>query len=49
MDYLDENFSLLVYDIRGTGNNESKYVTLGLRESEDLDLIIDYLIEEKKF
>lgn len=41
LDYLQPNFALLLFDSRGTGNNNSNYVTLGLRESLDLDLIID--------
>lgn len=45
-DYLNKGYSLLTYDMRGAGNNESKYVTLGLRESEDLDRIMDYVESE---
>ena len=46
IDYLNKGYSLLTYDMRGAGNNQSKYVTLGLRESEDLDRIMDYVESE---
>lgn len=44
IDNLEEEFSLLVYDLRGSGNNMSKYVTLGLRESEDLNRVMDHIV-----
>ena len=49
LDYLQPNFAFLVFDARGTGNNQSEFVTLGLRESLDLDLIISYIIKENKY
>lgn len=49
LDYLENDCSLLVYDMWGTGNNKSKYVTLGLRESIDLKKIIIFLIEKNEY
>ena len=44
-DYLCQDYALVVYDCRGCGINKSDYVTLGLRESEDLDYIVEELIK----
>lgn len=33
-------FSILLYDMRGCGNNKSEYVTMGLRESIDLSFVV---------
>lgn len=49
LDYLQPNFAILLFDSRGCGNNKSEYVTLGLRESLDLDLILSYLIKENHY
>ena len=49
LDYTDDKYSLLCYDLRGTGNNMSEYVTLGLRESLDLLRIIKYVIKNFDF
>lgn len=35
-----DNFAILLYDQRGCGNNMSDYVTLGMRESVDLENIV---------
>ena len=43
MNFFETDFDFLLYDPRGLGLNQSKYVTLGLRESEDLDKIINKL------
>lgn len=45
LDYLKQNFAILIFDLRGSGNNKSEYVTLGLRESLDLDLIVNKVID----
>jgi len=44
-----DNYALMVFDWRGCGNNESQFVTLGLRESEDLDLIINYVVDKTQY
>lgn len=49
LEFIEPGCSLLVYDIRGAGNNESKYVTLGLRESFDLDRILSHLMKAETY
>lgn len=43
LETFSKNFSILLYDHRGCGNNMEEFITLGLRESLDLNRIIDYL------
>ncbi len=38
--YLDLGFDIVVYDLRGHGENEKTYCTYSLRESRDLNLLI---------
>lgn len=44
--YRDLGFSTLIYDLRGHGDNEKTYVTMGYRESADLNEIIAYTKEK---
>ena len=40
LDFLLPDICVLLFDFRGCGNNMSKFVTLGLRESEDLYCVV---------
>lgn len=44
INFFASSFDFLFFDSRGLGLNQSKYVTLGLREAEDLDRIINKLL-----
>lgn len=43
---LGESYDVLLYDQRGCGNDPNQYVTLGMRESYDLEKILNFLIKE---
>lgn len=41
--YLNLNYNVVLYDLRSHGKNEKDYITLGLRESRDLNCVINEL------
>ncbi len=41
-------FNVLVYDGRGHGNSEGRYITYGYHERRDVDAVIEWLITEKQ-
>ncbi|KAJ1496437.1 Alpha/Beta hydrolase protein, partial [Baffinella frigidus] len=43
--YLEHNISVFSVDFSGCGQSEGEYVTLGHREKEDLQTVLDYLAE----
>lgn len=47
LEYVSDYFSLCTFDFSGSGNSEGEYVTLGLKELEDLDCVKSYI--EQKF
>ena len=49
IDDFGKDFAILVYDQRGCGNNLSEFVTLGLRESEDLFQVMKYVKEHHSY
>lgn len=44
-DYFFPEFQVMLFDMRGCGNNTSEFVTLGLRESMDLAKILKVIKE----
>ncbi len=46
--YLVENFNVLLFDFRYMGESEGSYSTLGVKERKDLHAALDFLEEEKK-
>lgn len=47
LDHVIADFNLCVFDFAGCGKSEGEFVTLGLKESEDLEILIGFL--KKKF
>ena len=41
-------FNVLIFDGRGHGNSEGRYVTYGFNERRDVESAIDWLVNEKK-
>lgn len=37
------NFGLVLFDFAGSGFSSGDHITLGIKESKDLEMIIDYL------
>jgi dipeptidyl aminopeptidase/acylaminoacyl peptidase len=44
----NHGFNVLVFDGRGHGNSEGRYVTYGFHEARDVESAIEWLIKEKK-
>ena len=40
--------NVVLFDFSGSGMSEGQYVTLGVRESEDLEDVIEVLLKENK-
>ena len=45
-DICSRGYNLLAYDASGCGNSEGEYLTLGWRESNDIALIVDHLVND---
>ena len=45
-EYLLNNFNVLTPDLRASGTSEGKFLTMGVKESEDISLWIDKIIQE---
>ena len=43
VDLFCPNFGVCLFDFTGCGNSEGKYVTLGIKEQDDLISVIDHL------
>jgi len=41
-------FNVLVYDGRGHGNSEGRYITYGFHERRDVESVLEWLVAEKK-
>lgn len=37
----------LVFDFTGSGESEGKYVTLGVEESKNISVVVDYIVKNK--
>lgn len=46
LELLGESYDVLLFDQRGCGNDPNEYVTLGMRESYDLERVLDFLSKE---
>ena len=44
--FYDLGFGILLIDLRAHGKSGGKYITMGVKDSEDLRLWVDYLIEK---
>ena len=44
---VDKKISLVTFDFRGTGNSDGDFITLGEREKEDIEVVVDYLSKHK--
>lgn len=44
-DFLHDEYNLLLFDFRGLGKSQGKFVTIGAREVEDFNSAVDYLLE----
>ena len=42
------NYNILLLDMRGHGKSEGKYITMGIKDSDDIKLWSEYLVKEKK-
>lgn len=47
LDVVGSDFSLCVMEFSGYGYSQGKYSTLGLKEAEELEVVVDYLRKEK--
>jgi alpha/beta superfamily hydrolase len=45
---LEKHINVVLFDFSGSGMSEGEYVTLGVRESQDLEDIIEVLYGEGK-
>ena len=43
-----QGINLCCFDFSGCGNSEGEYVTLGHKEKDDLQAVIEYLYEHKR-
>jgi alpha-beta hydrolase superfamily lysophospholipase len=48
LDVIGRDFDLCVLEFSGYGYSQGKYSTLGLKESEELEVLVNYLKKEKK-
>ncbi len=46
--YYDKGYNILLIDQRATGKSEGKYITMGIKESDDIICWLKYLNEEYK-
>ena len=46
--FYDLGYSVLLLDLRGHGKSDGKYITMGIKDCEDLRLWVDYLIKKEK-
>lgn len=44
--YVEEGYSLVMYDFRGHGDSEKAYCTMGYHETRDLAILTDYVASE---
>jgi alpha/beta superfamily hydrolase len=45
---LESEMNVLLFDCAGSGVSEGEYVSLGVRESEDLEAVVAYLAERRQ-
>jgi len=45
--HLPKNYSLLTFDLSGSGKSQGDFTTYGLREKEDIEAILMYLYRKK--
>lgn len=49
LDIVKEDFNLCVFDFSGYGYSQGEFSTLGIKEDDDLECVLSYLRQEKKY